>query len=124
MKAKTRASKRTAQSETVSIRGGRSDRAVMPLRSAERFVILKQAAGIAQEKKSKRIGGRISPKLVRLAKQKTGIRSDSDLIEAGLLTLATDDAFGRWLVAQAGRLDKDVSIPARISYRVQCVLVE
>jgi hypothetical protein len=82
----------------------------MPLRSAERFASLKQAAGVAADKKSKRIGGRISPKLVALAKRKTGIRSDSDLIEAGLLTLAADDAFGRWLVAQAGRLGKDLNL--------------
>ncbi len=107
MTAKT---KRTAQSKTTSIRGEHVGRAAMPLRSVERFATLKQAAGIAADKKSKRIGGRISPKLVRLAKQKTGIRSDSDLIEAGLLTLATDDAFGRWLVAQAGRLDKDLDL--------------
>ena len=110
MRAKTRPSKRAAKPKAGSTRAGRPDRTVMPLRSTERFTVLKQAAGIAQDKKSKRIGGRISPKLVRLAKQKTGIRSDSDLIEAGLLTLATDDAFGRWLVAQAGRLRKDLDL--------------
>jgi hypothetical protein len=99
--------KRTVKPDAVS---GRSSRAAMPLRNVERFATLKQAAGIAADKKSKRIGGRVSPKLVKLAKKRTGIRSDSDLIEAGLLTLATDDAFGRWLIAQAGRLDKDLDL--------------
>jgi hypothetical protein len=110
MTAKTHVSKRTAPSKTVSIRGAQASRSAMPLRNAERFATVKQAAGIAADKKSKRIGGRVSPKFVKLAKKKTGIRSDSDLIEAGLLTLATDDSFGCWLVAQAGRLDKDLDL--------------
>jgi hypothetical protein len=63
--------------------------------------------GVDTAKKDARIGGRISRKLVRIAKRKTGITSDSALIEAGLLNLATEDDFGRWLVDQAGRLDKD-----------------
>ena len=109
MTAKPHVPKSAARSKTASIRGEQAGRAA-PLRSAERFATLKQAAGVAADKKSKRIGGRISPKLVALAKRKTGIRSDSDLIEAGLLTLATDDAFGRWLIAQAGRLDKDLDL--------------
>jgi hypothetical protein len=110
MTAKARGARKTATTEARLICEGRSGRSAMPLRSAERFATLRQAAGIMKDKKSKRIGGRISPKLVRLAKQKTGNRSDSDLIEAGLLTMATDDAFGFWLVAQAGRLDGDLDL--------------
>lgn len=47
-----------------------------------------------------------------LARRKAGISSDSDLIDAGLLTLATEGEFGCWLITQAGRLDKatDLSI--------------
>jgi hypothetical protein len=82
----------------------------MSAKLLDRVVVLKNAAGVAKDKKSQRIGGRISPKLVALARRKTGIRSDSDLIEAGLLTLATEDDFGRWLIAQAGRLDKDLDL--------------
>ena len=65
MTAKTHVSKRTAPSKTVSIRGAQASRAAMPLGNAERTTILKQAAGVAVDKKSQRSGGRISPKLVR-----------------------------------------------------------
>jgi hypothetical protein len=82
----------------------------MPAKFSERLVVLKEAAGVVKDKKTQRIGGRISPKLVALVRRKTGIHSDTDLIEAGLLTLAAEDDFGRWLIAQAGRLDKDLEL--------------
>ena len=91
-------------------RGRAATSRAMSARLLDRVVVLKKAAGVAEDKKSQRIGGRISPKLVALARRKTGIRSDSDLIEAGLLTLATADDFGRWLIAQAGRLDHDLDL--------------
>ena len=65
---------------------------------------------MALDKKDGRIGGRVNSALVRRAKRKSGIASDSALIEAGLLSLATEDDLGRWLAAQAGRLDKDFDI--------------
>jgi hypothetical protein len=89
---------------------GRAAARNMPAKFAERFVVLKKAAGVAGDRKTRRIGGRISPKLIALARRKTGIRSDTDLVEAGLLTLATEDEFGRWLIAQTGRLDKDLDL--------------
>lgn len=101
---------KTAESEDVADRGRAGGRRAMPAEFRSRVVALKQAAGVAKDKKTRRIGGRISPKLVALARRKTGISSDSDLIEAGLLTLATEDEFGRWLIAQAGRLDKDIDL--------------
>jgi hypothetical protein len=69
-----------------------------------------RAAGLALDKKDGRIGGRVNSALVRRAKRKSGIASDSALIEAGLLSLATEDDFGRWLAAQGGRLEEDFDI--------------
>ena len=101
---------RKAAGGSAQLRGRSAPSRAIPAKSPDRVVALKNAAGVARDKKSQRIGGRISPKLVALARRKTGIRSDSDLIEAGLLTLATEDDFGRWLIAQAGRLDKDLDL--------------
>ena len=101
---------RKAPGGVAQLRGRAAPSRVMPAKFLDRVVVLKNAAGVAKDKKSQRIGGRISPKLVALARRKTGIRSDSDLIEAGLLTLATEDDFGRWLIAQAGRLDQDLDL--------------
>ena len=101
---------RKAAGGVVQRRGRAAANRAMSAKLLDRVVVLKKAAGVAKDKKTQRIGGRISPKLVALARRKTGIRSDSDLIEAGLLTLATEDDFGRWLIAQAGRLDKDLDL--------------
>jgi hypothetical protein len=81
-----------------------------PSSGAERAKATAQAAGLALDKKDGRIGGRVNSALVRRAKRKSGITSDSALIEAGLLSLATEDDFGRWLAAQAGRLEEDFDI--------------
>ena len=41
--------------------------------------------------KSSRIGGRVSPALVKQAKRRTGIETDTDLIEFALATIALED---------------------------------
>jgi hypothetical protein len=110
MVSKEKPRRRTAAIGEARLRDGASPGRDGPAELRKRVVALRKAAGVAADKKSRRIGGRISPKLVELARRKTGIRSDSDLIEAGLLTLATQDDFGRWLVAQGGRLDKDLDL--------------
>ena len=81
-----------------------------PSRGAERTKAAALSTGLALDKKDSRIAGRVNSDLVRRAKRKSGITSDSALIEAGLLSLAAEDDFGRWIVAQVGRLQKDFDI--------------
>jgi len=81
-----------------------------PSRGAERAKAAALSAGLALDKKDSRIAGRVNSDLVRRAKRKSGITSDSALFEAGLLRLAAADDFGRWIVAQAGRLEQDFDI--------------
>ena len=107
-------SQRRARSaaETAAPRDGRRPLRAgsTPSSGAERAKATAQAAGLALDKKDGRIGGRVNSALVRRAKRKSGITSDSALIEAGLLSLATEDDFGRWLAAQVGRLEEDFDI--------------
>jgi hypothetical protein len=44
------------------------------------------------------------------ARRRTGLRSDSDLINAALAVIAVGDDFGAWLVRQAGRLPEDFEL--------------
>ena len=81
-----------------------------PSGNPERAKAAALSSGLALDKKDGRIAGRVNSDLVRRAKRKSGITSDSALIEAGLLSLAAEDDFGRWLVAQVGRLQKDFDI--------------
>lgn len=60
--------------------------------------------------RTKRMSARVDPGLVRAARAKTGLKSDSELINAALAIVAASDDFGPWLVAQAGRLPRDFDL--------------
>jgi hypothetical protein len=48
--------------------------------------------------------------LVEQAKKKTGIQSDSKLIEAALANLVVADEYGNWLLAQRGAVSADLDL--------------
>jgi hypothetical protein len=56
------------------------------------------------------VRGRMPSLLVEQAKKKTGIQSDSKLIEAALANLAVADDYGEWLLAQRGTVSKDFDL--------------
>lgn len=60
--------------------------------------------------RTKRMSARVDPGLLKAAKAKTGLKSDSDLICAALAVIAASDDFGPWFAAQAGRLPKDFEL--------------
>jgi hypothetical protein len=75
--------------------------------SKARFEAVMQAArqsGLLSEKGG-RIGGRVSPALVKQAKRLTGIETDTDLIEFALATVALEDHFAEAFNASRGKVD-------------------
>lgn len=66
-----------------------------------------ERSGLLHEK-SGRIGGRVSPELVRKAKAQTGIEADTDLIEFALANVALDDKFAESFKAIRGTVDPDL----------------
>jgi len=56
------------------------------------------------------VRGRMPSLLVEQAKRKTGIQSDSKLIEAALANLVVADEYGDWLLAQRGTVSKDLDL--------------
>lgn len=68
-----------------------------------------ERSGLLKEKAS-RIGGRVSPALVRLAKARTGIQNDTDLIEFALANLALEDKFSEAFKAVRGKVDPDLKL--------------
>jgi len=75
--------------------------------SKARFEAVMQAAeksGLLNEKGG-RIGGRVSPALVRQAKRQTGIETDTDLIEFALATVALEDNFAEVFKESRGKVD-------------------
>jgi predicted transposase YdaD len=77
-----------------------------------RFEAVMQAAkqaGLLRGKEG-RIGGRVSPVLVRQAKRQTGIEADTDLIEFALATVALEDNFAQAFKASRGKIDAGLKL--------------
>lgn len=62
------------------------------------------------DRKTARISGRISPKLIAQAKKRTGLAADSDLIEFALATVALDDPFVEAFLQAQGTVDRDLEL--------------
>jgi hypothetical protein len=60
--------------------------------------------------KTGRIAGRVNPELVRLAKERTGVSSDSELLELALTSLLLEDGFADAFHAARGAVEGDVEL--------------
>ena len=66
-------------------------------------------AGLLKDKSS-RISGRVSAALIEQAKRRTGIESDTDLIEFALASIALEDNFAEAFKAAHGTVDPDLKL--------------
>ncbi len=72
------------------------------MRAAERSGLLSEKGG--------RIAGRVSPALVKKAKERTGIAADTDLITFALANLALEDNFAQAFKDVRGKIDPDIDL--------------
>ena len=70
----------------------------------EAVILAAEQSGLLSGK-SGRIGGRVSPALVKQAKRQTGIETDTDLIEFALATVALEDNFAERFKESRGKVD-------------------
>lgn len=106
----TRQGKRAAD----AAKGSLGQKAIRREATTGRFVVSKarfeavmraaEQSGLLSEKGG-RIGGRVSPALVRQAKRQTGIETDTDLIEFALATVALEDNFAEVFKESRGKVD-------------------
>lgn len=68
------------------------------------------ASGKLKGSRTKRLSARVDPGLIKAARTKTGLKNDSELVNAALAVLAVPDDFGPWFATQAGRLPKDFEL--------------
>lgn len=97
---------RVLKSSVARLKGGQV------LVSKARFEAVMQAAeqsGLLNQK-SGRIGGRVSPALVKQAKRQTGIETDTDLIEFALATVALEDNFAETFRESRGKVDPGLKL--------------
>ncbi len=57
-----------------------------------------------------RIAGRVRAELIRSAKERSGITSDTQLLEYALAKVALEDDFGAKLLVRTGRVAKDLDL--------------
>jgi hypothetical protein len=60
--------------------------------------------------KNGRIAGRIRKHLVAAAKARSGIKSDTELLEYALARVALEDDFAQKLIAREGRVSRDLDL--------------
>lgn len=111
---RTAARRRRQGSRTREAEGARGQKAAAtpPPIGATRFEAVMKAAersGLLS-RKSGRISGRVSPKLVRQAKKQTGIAGDSDLIVFALASVALEDNFSQVFRKSRGKVPADLKL--------------
>jgi len=74
------------------------------------ILLAAKTAGYLRGEKSERVGGRVSPHLLSAAKDKSGIESQTELLEYALSKVALEDDYGPKLLARKGRVSEDVEL--------------
>lgn len=69
-----------------------------------------QQQGLLRGRRTLVVRGRMPLLLVEQAKKKSGIQSDSRLIEAALASIVVADDYADWLLAQRGTVSKDLDL--------------
>lgn len=67
-------------------------------------------AGLVGGPKNTVIRGRVSDRLVKAAKRRAGVKSDTALLEVALSNLALEDDFGEQLLKLKGSIDPDIDL--------------
>jgi hypothetical protein len=96
--------KRAAQS--ASSRIGKSTRLSAPSKLREVMVIAEEQ-GLLRGERNQVVRGRMPKALVAQAKKRTGVVSDTDLIELALANIAVADDYADWLLARRGTIDRE-----------------
>jgi len=73
-------------------------------------VVELERSGALAGTRSQKLSTRVDPGLLAAARRRTGLPTDSDLVNAALAVIAGGDDFGAWLVTQAGRLPEDFEL--------------
>jgi hypothetical protein len=84
--------------------------ALAPSRSVPATLDHASAAGYLHGRKSGRIGGRVAPALLSAAMEKSGLRSQAELLEYALAKVAIEDDYAAKLLAMKGSVPDDVEL--------------
>jgi hypothetical protein len=74
------------------------------------MLVIAEESGLLRGTRTKVIRGRMPEALVNKAKARTGITSDTDLLEVALASLAVADEYPEWLLSRKGRIPQDADL--------------
>ncbi len=80
-----------------------------PRRFADALAIARET-GLLKGGRTKLVRGRMPNALVAKAKARSGVQSDTELIQVALANLAVADEYPTWLLAQRGKVSKDLDL--------------
>jgi hypothetical protein len=91
-------------------RGSRPAKPRARSRRLDDALIIAEQQGLLCGARTLTVRGRMPSLLVEQAKRKTGIQSDSKLIEAALANIVAADEYADWLLDQRGSVSKDLDL--------------
>ncbi|PYS26255.1 MAG: hypothetical protein DMG11_20575 [Acidobacteria bacterium] len=79
-------------------------------RKLKDIMTIAEERGLFRGARTKVMRGRMPEALVSKAKARTGIKSDTELLEVALANLAVADDYPEWLLSQRGTISGDVDL--------------
>ena len=70
-------------------------------------MVIAEKEGLLRGERTQVVRGRMPEALVARAKKRTGINSDTDLIEVALANIAVADDYADWLLSRRGSVDRE-----------------
>jgi hypothetical protein len=70
-------------------------------------MVIAEEEGLLHGGRTQVVRGRMPEALVARAKKRTGIDSDTDLIEVALASIAVADDYADWLLSRRGAVDRE-----------------
>jgi len=88
----------------------RSPRSATGSRRFHDVLRMAEGEGLLRGERTKVVRGRMPEALVSEAKKRTGIESDTELIEVALANIAVGDTYAEWLLSRRGAVDSEVQL--------------
>jgi len=73
-------------------------------------LVIAEREGLLRGERTKVLRGRMPEALVSEAKKRTGIESDTDLIEVALANIAVADHYAEWLLSRRAAVDSGIPL--------------
>jgi hypothetical protein len=74
------------------------------------ILVIAEQEGLLRGKRTQVLRGRMPEALVTRAKKRTGINSDTDLIEVALANIAVADDYADWLLSRRGAVSCEADL--------------